>query len=127
MWDEVEKQCSVPISMEKTYRVEVLCEVVEMESIHILLGCPLQYDVRVLQDGYANTYTFMREGIKMKVIPSCQAKLKAKEGKKLFISIIVPEEDSFSTLIVKIKEAKDCLGLGCEGRGAVVHVVPQKI
>ncbi|RDX91144.1 hypothetical protein CR513_26905, partial [Mucuna pruriens] len=44
--DKVDKQVSVPISIEN-YKEEVLCDVVLMEAGHILLGCPWQLDCKL--------------------------------------------------------------------------------
>ncbi|MGG6712857.1 UNVERIFIED_CONTAM: retroviral-like aspartic protease, partial [Salmonella enterica subsp. enterica serovar Weltevreden] len=36
--------CKVPISIGKHYKEEVLCDVLDMDVCHILLGRPWQYD-----------------------------------------------------------------------------------
>lgn len=40
-----------------------------MDTCHILLGRPWQYDRRTKNDGYLNTYTFKKEGISVQLVP----------------------------------------------------------
>ncbi|XP_040955920.1 uncharacterized protein [Gossypium hirsutum] len=53
----VTKQVLVSFSIGK-YFDEVLCDVVPMHAGHLLLGCPWQFDRRVMHDGYSNRYSF---------------------------------------------------------------------
>jgi len=41
----VTQQCHITFSMGKCYVVEVVCNVVEMDAYHLILGRPWQYDV----------------------------------------------------------------------------------
>ncbi|XP_026417495.1 uncharacterized protein LOC113312976 [Papaver somniferum] len=52
------------------YIDEVLCDVINMNAAHLLLGRPWQYDVRVVRNCFENTYTFYKDGKKKVVIPS---------------------------------------------------------
>lgn len=40
----VMKQCRLPLSLRKTCKVEILCDVVEIEACHVFLGRLWQYD-----------------------------------------------------------------------------------
>ncbi|KAE8785797.1 hypothetical protein D1007_40437 [Hordeum vulgare] len=41
----ITKQCNLPLSLGKHYRSNVLCDVVDMDANHLLLGRPWQFDV----------------------------------------------------------------------------------
>jgi hypothetical protein len=41
---------------------QVLCDVVEMDTCHVLLGRPWLFDRKVLHDGMENTYEFNKDG-----------------------------------------------------------------
>lgn len=47
----------LPLSMGKSDSAEVPCDVVDMETIHVLLGRPWQYDVTAIHHGKDNTYS----------------------------------------------------------------------
>ncbi|KAG8653928.1 hypothetical protein MANES_05G083466v8 [Manihot esculenta] len=55
---EVNKICSVPISIGKSYAELVNCDVVDMDCCGILLGRPWQFDVDALYKGKKNSYIF---------------------------------------------------------------------
>ncbi|XP_031375718.1 uncharacterized protein LOC116190194, partial [Punica granatum] len=57
----VTQQVCTPFSIGKTYKDEVLCDVVPMSASHLLLGRPWRYDRRALHDGYKNTYSFTKD------------------------------------------------------------------
>ncbi|KAJ9567936.1 hypothetical protein OSB04_003902 [Centaurea solstitialis] len=54
----VTQTCKVPISIGKHYKEDVVCDVLEMNSCHILLGRPWQYDNDVTYKGRDNTMLF---------------------------------------------------------------------
>ncbi|KAJ9546565.1 hypothetical protein OSB04_019108 [Centaurea solstitialis] len=54
----VTQTCKVPISIGKHYKEDVVCDVLEMNSCHILLGRPWQYDNDVTYKGRNNTMLF---------------------------------------------------------------------
>ena len=41
-----------------------------MDACHLLLGRPWQYDRRVAHDGYKNTYSFVKDGVKVVLGPT---------------------------------------------------------
>ncbi|KAM2834679.1 hypothetical protein PS2_031678 [Malus domestica] len=61
----VDKRCLVSFSIGKVYQDEVWCDVVPMDACHILLGRPWQYDRKALHDGFKNTYTFVKDEVKV--------------------------------------------------------------
>ena len=54
----VTKTCHVPFSIGKYYQDEILCDVVDMDACHVLLGRPWKYDVNALHKGKENNYVF---------------------------------------------------------------------
>ncbi|KAL4364335.1 hypothetical protein GQ457_04G016150 [Hibiscus cannabinus] len=65
---KVTKQVVVPFSIGR-YKDEVKCDVCPMDSCHLLLGRPWQYDRRVLHDCFTNRYSFDHEGKKVILAP----------------------------------------------------------
>ncbi|XP_052172190.1 uncharacterized protein LOC127788118 [Diospyros lotus] len=65
----VTKQVVVPFSIGKTYKEELLCDVIPMNATHLLLGRPWQYDRRVIHDGFKNTYSFVKDGKSISLVP----------------------------------------------------------
>ena len=51
------------------YIDEVVCDVVPMDTTHIILGRPWQYDHRVSFDGFRNEYTIQHQGKVYKLLP----------------------------------------------------------
>ena len=66
---KVTHTCRFSFSIGKNYLDEVKCDVVEMDACHIILGRPWQSDVDAVHNGQANTYTFMRRGKKITLVP----------------------------------------------------------
>ena len=52
------KQVNIAFFVSK-YEDEALCDVVPMQSCHILLGRPWQYDRTVNHNGHSNRYSFV--------------------------------------------------------------------
>ena len=72
---KVREQCFVDFQIGQ-YKDLVLCDIVEMNSFHILLGRPWQFEMNVLFDGHANTYVVRHEGARHKLIPLQEAGVK---------------------------------------------------
>ncbi|XP_057550663.1 uncharacterized protein LOC130828721 [Amaranthus tricolor] len=51
-----------------TYTDEILCDVLDMDACHLLLGRPWQYDRKTTHNGYTNTYTLSHNGKKKELI-----------------------------------------------------------
>jgi len=66
---KVTKRCLVNFSIGQKYQDQVWCDVVPMDACHLLLGRPWQYDRRAHHDCYANTYSFVKDGVKIKLTP----------------------------------------------------------
>ena len=67
---KVTKRCLVQFSIGKNYKDEIVCDVVPMDACHLLLGCPWQFDMRVIHDGFKNTYTIKKDGVQVTLGPS---------------------------------------------------------
>lgn len=65
---KVTKQVKVPFTIGK-YKDEVVCDVVLMHCRHLLLGCPWQYDGKVVHDDYTNQYSFVMNGKPIPFVP----------------------------------------------------------
>jgi len=63
--------CHVPISIGKYYQDIVACDVVDMDTCHIFLRWPWQYDVGATHKGKENIYVFNWKGksVAMRPIP----------------------------------------------------------
>jgi hypothetical protein len=67
---EVNKRCLVEFSIGKDYTDVVMCDVVHIVACHSLLGRPWQYDRRAIHDGYKNTCSFVKDGVKVVLDPA---------------------------------------------------------
>ncbi|GJX88764.1 putative reverse transcriptase domain, zinc finger, CCHC-type, aspartic peptidase domain protein [Tanacetum coccineum] len=59
---KVSKRCLVNFSIGEKYTDEVWCDVVLMETCHILLRRPWQFDRKTKHADFKNTYTFEKDG-----------------------------------------------------------------
>ncbi|PKU68484.1 RNA-directed DNA polymerase [Dendrobium catenatum] len=66
----VTDMCRLTFSIGKSYNCEVLCDVLEMDVCHIILGRPWQYDSGVVYDGRLNTYSLDWKGRKIRLLPN---------------------------------------------------------
>ncbi|KAJ9542366.1 hypothetical protein OSB04_028872 [Centaurea solstitialis] len=55
---KISRTCKVPISIGKHYKEDVLCDVLDMNTCHVLLGRPWQYDNDVTYKGRDNVMIF---------------------------------------------------------------------
>ncbi|XP_022032947.1 uncharacterized protein LOC110934061 [Helianthus annuus] len=51
------------------YKDEIWCDVIPMDACHVLLGRPWLFDRKVIHDGYKNTYSFVKDGKKITLLP----------------------------------------------------------
>ena len=65
---KVNEQVMVPITIGR-YQDEIVCDVLPMDSSHILLGRPWQYDKRALHDGVTNRHSFIHRDKKIVLAP----------------------------------------------------------
>ncbi|GKD35883.1 hypothetical protein Tco_1251392 [Tanacetum coccineum] len=61
--------CRVPVTIGKSYKVEVLCIVDDIDECHILLGRPWRCEVNGKYDVKRNLYLFSWEGRKIAMVP----------------------------------------------------------
>ncbi|XP_020696471.1 uncharacterized protein LOC110109634 [Dendrobium catenatum] len=61
--------CRVSFSIGKHYSSEVLCDVLDMDVCHLILGRPWKYDVGAIYDCRANTYAFDWKGRRLRLLP----------------------------------------------------------
>jgi hypothetical protein len=66
---KVNKRCLVEFSIGKNYKDAVVCDIVPMDACHLLLGRPWQYDRKIKHDGFKNTYSFEKDGVKVLLAP----------------------------------------------------------
>ncbi|XP_020694824.1 uncharacterized protein LOC110108492 [Dendrobium catenatum] len=64
----VSKRCLVNFSI-GNYAEQVWCDVVPMDSFHLLLGRPWQFDKNTVHDGEANTYSFKHQNQRIILVP----------------------------------------------------------
>lgn len=65
----VSKHVLVSFSIGQTYNDSIYCDVVPMDACHLGLGRPWQFDLSVVHDGRANTYSFLFRGRRIVLIP----------------------------------------------------------
>ena len=65
---QVHEHCKVSFSIAK-YNDAVYCNVVHMDSCHILFGHPWQYDVDAKHSSRSNLYQLEKGGIKYTLVP----------------------------------------------------------
>ncbi|KAJ4707018.1 RNA-directed DNA polymerase [Melia azedarach] len=66
--------CKLPFIIGKFYKTDVLCDVVDMDACHVLLGRPWQYDVDAMHRGRRNIYEFWWNGKKIVLVPTSETK-----------------------------------------------------
>jgi hypothetical protein len=64
----VTEQCLLNFQI-GSFQEQVLCDVIEMDACHILLGRPWLFDRQVHHDGKENTYEFKKDGQRYKLTP----------------------------------------------------------
>ncbi|XP_021980230.1 uncharacterized protein LOC110876366 [Helianthus annuus] len=75
----VSKRALVSISIGFTYKDDV-CHVVPMDSCHLLLGRPWEYEHSIEHNGRSNTYSFLFDGVKITLVPSKPKQLTTKHS-----------------------------------------------
>ncbi|PKU62463.1 RNA-directed DNA polymerase [Dendrobium catenatum] len=64
----VSEMCQIVFSIGKHYTCEVLCDVLDMDVCHLILGRLWKFDVGACYDGRANTYSFDWKGKRLRLI-----------------------------------------------------------
>ena len=75
---KVTDTCKVKMSIGKAYAKEVTCDVIEMDTCHILLGQPWQFDRYVTYRGKANICLFSWHGMEVILMPNSSKATKHK-------------------------------------------------
>lgn len=123
---KVTEICSVPISIVKSYKDDVVCDVVDMDACHILLGRPWQHDVDATHKGRKNVYIFWWKEKKIAIPPNefkgDQPKTAKVKGKS-FLSIT----SSYVEFIADVKEASESYVLIVKGEESPMVEVPTAI
>lgn len=73
--------CRVPFSIGRWYKDEVVCDVLEMDACHILLGRPWQYDVNATHHGKDNVYEFLWQSKMIKFLPMAASNVAETQSK----------------------------------------------
>lgn len=66
---KVTQSCRVPHSISKRYKDTVVCDIVEMDATHLLLGRPWQFDVDATHRGRLNQYIIKVDDSKVALVP----------------------------------------------------------
>jgi hypothetical protein len=107
---KVTEICRVPISIGKIYKDEVVCDVIDMDASHVLLGRPWQYDVDITYKGRDNTYLFTWGSHKIVMAPYKRKALSGKAsevGKQSFFTV----SSSDTEFVADIKGAPEFYAL----------------
>lgn len=115
--------CKVPLSIGKYYKDEIMCDVVDMDACHILLGRPWHYDVDATYKGRDNTFIFWWFD-KNVLVPQSQPlenNPAIKEDKPLFTNISSPE------FFEQVKEPSTILALVVKGHLEATIQIPAKV
>ena len=78
----------VPFSSGKIYKSNVVCDVVDMNVYHLLLGRPWQFDVDAVHRGRDNVYEFWWNSKKVCLVPLTNKKKNSKAEGKNFLAIV---------------------------------------
>ena len=63
------EQCQLKFQIE-SYHDELICEIIEMDACHFLLGRPWQFVMEAVHEGKRNVYSFEMNGKKIVLIHS---------------------------------------------------------
>nr|GEW57312.1 putative nucleotidyltransferase, ribonuclease H [Tanacetum cinerariifolium] len=81
--------CKVPISIGKYYKEDVLCDILDMDACHVLLGRPWKYDNDITYRGKDNVMLFKWHDHKIAMAPVLQFEKNTKQKGGNFL--IIPE------------------------------------
>jgi hypothetical protein len=119
----VTKQCNLPLSLGKYYRSNVLCDVVDMDASHVLLGRPWQFDVDTTHRGKENSYSFTWNKRKIIILPNQSDRNSSKEEGKSMLTISHTSNEFMGDL----KEANMCAALVVKGEVQPEVEIPAKV
>ena len=91
--------------MSKCYVDEVVCDVVEMDARHLILGRPWQYDVGAIHRCKGHMYVFFKNGREIVFGPIKEGSIpKASKVERKPALLIVNNEDNFDRECKKLKQ-----------------------
>ncbi|PON69382.1 hypothetical protein PanWU01x14_088230, partial [Parasponia andersonii] len=76
----VTESCRVNFSIGKNYKEEVLCDVLDVDTCHLLLGRPWQYNMDVVHHGRENIYKFRWGPRIIKLFPMASKQSSTSQG-----------------------------------------------
>jgi len=120
---KITQQCYLPLSLGKTYRSDILCDVVEMDACHVLLGRSWQFDVDATYRGRDNTYVFSWNNKQIVVVLSHPSSISLKVEEKTLLSIAFNENE----FVEDMKKAKSCVCLIVKGMEQDIPTPPEKV
>jgi phage FluMu protein Com len=120
---KITQQCYLPLSLGKTYRFDILCDVVEMDACHVLLGRPWQFDVDATHRGRDKMYVFSWNNKQIIVVPSHPSSISLKVEEKTLLSVALNENEFMEDM----KKAKSCVCLIVKGMEQDIPTPPEKV
>ena len=119
----ITKQYNLPLSLGKYYHSNVLCDVVDMDASHVLLGRPWQFDVDSTHKGKENSYSFTWNKRKIIILPTQSDHNTSKEEGKSMLTIC----HTSCEFMEDLKEANMCAALIVKGEAQPAVEIPAKV
>ncbi|KAB5564132.1 hypothetical protein DKX38_004186 [Salix brachista] len=123
---KVTEICRIPISIGKIYKDDVVYDVIDMDTSHVLLGRPWQYDVDITYKGRDNTYLFIWGSHKIAMAPYKKKALSGKAAemeKQSFLTV----SSSDTEFVADIKSALVVKAFVVEGEVETSVIVPDRL
>ncbi|XP_020270704.1 uncharacterized protein LOC109845858 [Asparagus officinalis] len=120
---QVDEVCQVSFSIGRTYVDEALCDVVEMDACHMLLGIPWQFDVDATHRWKDNVYIFKKDGRRIVLKPLTEkGPVKTNVAEKK--NFLVVDNEGFMKDVKQYDEIYALVVLGKE-ESATVEIPPE--
>ncbi|XP_020245240.1 uncharacterized protein LOC109823377 [Asparagus officinalis] len=119
---KVTELCYVPLSPGKTYHDSIICDIVDMDACHVLLGWSWQYDVNATHGGKKNEYSFVWKNKKIILPPIPPSPKNPKDQKPKRISLCNKGE-----FLTESKELKQRFALVVKEEVNTILEVPKKM
>nr|GEV23537.1 hypothetical protein [Tanacetum cinerariifolium] len=87
---------STVIIDEGSYADEIWCDVIPMDAYHVLLGRPWLFDLRVMHDGYQNTYSFNHNDRRIVLTPMSPSTPSNKPTRSLSTQLKAKQQEYYS-------------------------------